>query len=113
MNYLNLAARIAKSHSFGLSKHFLFGAICVRRDGAIVTSYNIRTKNPGISAHAEARCLRKAGYGSTLYIVRIDRAGNWCMAKPCAGCASLIRNRGVRKVFYTVSEKIYAVWNVQ
>jgi cytidine deaminase len=113
MNYLDLAARIAKSNSFGMKKHFLFGAVCRRKDGALVVSSNIRTANPDINAHAESRILRKSGHGAILWLVRIDRSGNWAMAKPCAGCQALIRNHNIKRVYYSVSKDIYAVWNVK
>ena len=112
MNYLDLATRIAKANS-SKDKHFLFGVVCLRRDGAVITSTNIRTMDPMVEAHAESRALRKAGHGATLWIARIDRHGQWVMAKPCMQCASLIRNHDVKQVYYTVSKDTYAVWNVQ
>jgi tRNA(Arg) A34 adenosine deaminase TadA len=112
MKYLDLAIQVAKGNA-SRSKHFTFGCVALREDGGLICMTNIRTRDPMIQAHSETRALKRAGYGATLYVVRLDRAGNWCMAKPCVGCQSLIKNRGVRKVFYTVSENTYAVWNVR
>jgi tRNA(Arg) A34 adenosine deaminase TadA len=114
MKYLDLATRIAKAnYTSANEKHFLFGAVCLRQDGALVISHNIRTQDPNIGAHAESRVLRKSGHGSILFLVRINRHGQWAMAKPCPGCSSLIRNRNVKRVYYSVEPNTYAVWDVQ
>jgi tRNA(Arg) A34 adenosine deaminase TadA len=114
MKYLDLATQVARG-SFvpQKDKSFLFGCVAIRDDGAIVVATNIATQNPMPSAHSEVRCLKRGGYGATLYVARIDRQGNWAIAKPCSSCSSLIRNRGVKKVYYTIAPKTYAVWNVQ
>ena len=112
MKYLELATRVAKANfTSGNDKHFLFGAVCLRDDGAIVVASNIRTANPLRMAHAEARCLRKAGQGSTLWLVRINRLGQWAMAKPCPQCQNLIRHKKTKRVYYTVGTDTYSVWN--
>src|ERR1700677_3949721 len=100
MKYLDLAVQVAKGNA-SQAKHFSFGCVAIREDGGLIVASNIRTRDPMIHAHSEARALKRAGYGATLYVVRLDRAGRWCLAKPCVGCASLIRNRGVKRVFYT------------
>ena len=111
MKYLELAARIAQGAAWH-EKHFLLGAVAIREDGAIVTATNIRTQDREHSAHAEFRTLRKAGAGAILYIARIDRYGCWAMAKPCPKCQVLIKNKRVKKVYYTVSLGNYNCWNV-
>ena len=111
MKYLELATKIAKANA-AVEKHFLFGIVAQRNDGTIVISTNIRTRNPMIAAHSEARILKKCDQGATLWISRIDRMGNWVMAQPCSQCSSLIRNRGVRKVHFTISNGVYGVWDV-
>jgi tRNA(Arg) A34 adenosine deaminase TadA len=111
MKYLELATKIAMMDIKDHDRNFIFGAVAIRQDGALITATNIRTQLPMPEAHCESRCLRKAGYGSILYVVRLNRNGNWAMSKPCPTCASLIKNRCVRKVFYSVSPNTYAVWN--
>lgn len=115
MKYMELATRLAMADIGVKNRHFLFSCVAVRKDGAIVVNPNIRTMMPMVEAHAESRILRKCDRGATLYIVRINRQGNWAMSRPCAQCASLIRNKGVRKVYYSVSSigkenRIYRVW---
>ena len=78
------------------------GAVAVRRDGVIVAAANIPSQGPTLEAHAEFRCLRKAGKGATLYVARALPGGGWGLARPCSGCAGLIRAKKVSKVFYTL-----------
>lgn len=55
-------------------------------------------------SHAEARLFRKLDYGSTVYVARIRRDnGLIAMAKPCKTCQSVMKNRGVKQCFYTIS----------
>ncbi len=110
MKYLDLATRIAKSNT--QAKSFLFGIVAERADGAVVISTNVRTQHPMPAAHAERRVLSKSGFGATLWIARIDRFGNWAIAKPCKNCQTYIKNKGVKKVFYTIGPNEYGVWKV-
>ena len=113
MKYLDLAVRVAKANYVTADhKHFLFGAVCLRKDGAVVVSSNIRTTDPSVNAHAESRILRKAGHGAILWLARVDRHGKWAMSKPCPNCSTLIVNRNVKRVYYTVEDNVYAVWDV-
>ncbi len=107
MKYLELATRVAKANT--QAKTYLFGAVAERTDRAIVVSTNIRTQTPEHSAHCESRLLRKCGWGATIWIARVDRNGNWAMAKPCIKCETLIRNKGVKKVYYTIAPQEYGV----
>ena len=91
---------------------FFFGCVALRDDGAIITSTNIRTQLPMIAAHAEARALRKCGQEAILWIARIDRNRNRALARPCSGCQTLIKNRCVKRVYYTVDNNTYSVWDV-
>ena len=92
-------------------KNFLLGCIALRKDGAFVRSTNSTVRVPNLNAHAESRVLRKAGHGAILWVARVLRDGSWALAKPCGGCRLLIRNRGVKKVYYTNGPNEYGVWN--
>lgn len=112
MKYLDLAARIAASAPWN-EKHFLLGAVAIREDGAIVTASNLRTLDRLHEAHAEHRILRRAGFGATLYVARINRYKQWAIAKPCVKCQALIRNKRVKRVFYTTAPDTWACWIVK
>lgn len=119
MKYLDLAANIALGGD--RRKRYLLAAVIVRNDGAIVVSQNSMVKAFGKSdiyestpsAHAEARALRKADSGCTLYVARVLKKDNsWAMSKPCAKCQTLIKNKNVSKVYYTIAPGEYGVWDV-
>lgn len=54
--------------------------------------------------HAEFNCLigqhKIDVCGATLFVVRLTKASNDGVSKPCEHCEKLIRAAGVRKVFY-------------
>ena len=113
MKLLNLAAKIAaSSRSPLIKKDYLLAAIVKRKDGALVSSTNGLTVTPQPSAHAEARVLRMADFGATLYVVRILRNGEWAMAKPCSKCQAYIRSKGIVRVYYSIGKDEYGVWDV-
>jgi tRNA(Arg) A34 adenosine deaminase TadA len=91
-------------------KNFLLGCIAKRKDGAFVRSRNSTMRDPTPEGHAEARVLKKAGHGAILWVARVTRDGAWKMAKPCEKCQALIRNHGVKKVYYTIAPNEWGVW---
>lgn len=107
MRLLKQAAKLAESGD--KRKNHLLAAIAVRQDGAQVSSRNGMTQVPRPSAHAEARVLKKAGHGSVLYVAKVKKTGEWGMAKPCVNCMKLIRNKKVKKVYYTIGPDEYGV----
>jgi len=115
MDFMELATNLAmadiEDESGGLlRKNYIFSAVSIRAGGSIVISKNILTMNPNPAAHAERRVLAKAGKGSTLYLVRITRNGDWALAKPCKHCAAFIKNMKVKKVEYSVRPGISETW---
>lgn len=106
--YLKLACSIAPSQND--VRRYRLGAVGVRRDGTIVTSRNISTREPNGAAHAEARLCRKLDYGSVVYVSRLDRAGRPTMARPCVKCETAMRNKGVKKVYFTVGVREWGVY---
>ncbi len=110
MKYLDLAIRIAKGGTE--DRNYLIGCVALREDGAVVVAPNILTKKPEHSAHSENRCLKKSGTNAILWVARVHRSGLWANAKPCIKCQTLIRNKKVKRVYYTISNNEYAVWDV-
>jgi len=94
-------------------KSFYMACIAKRADGAIISSVNHCVSGQCIPEHhAEARALRKCDYGAVLYIARVlkrDRK-TWAMASPCAFCRALIKNRGVKKAYYTIGPNRWGTW---
>lgn len=108
---LSKAAALAAS-SKDTEKNFFLASIALREDGVYVHSTNstvVDRKQP--SAHAEARVLRKAGYGAVLWVARIRKKdGEWAIARPCKTCQALIENKGVKKVYYTIAPGEWGTW---
>lgn len=111
MKYLDLAIKIAKGGNE--DRNYLIGCVGVRTDSAVVVSQNILTKKPEHTAHAESRALKKCDKGSILYVARVHRSGDWANAKPCIKCQTLIRNKEVKKVYYTLGPNEWGCWNVE
>jgi tRNA(Arg) A34 adenosine deaminase TadA len=105
MKLLHLAARLAKDS--GLPRTYRLYCIVLRRDGAIVGSPNGTPQYPDVNSHAESRAMRKAGRGAIAFCARINRSGEWALAKPCRLCEPYLRNRGVAKIYYTISPGVY------
>jgi tRNA(Arg) A34 adenosine deaminase TadA len=110
LKLLNLAAAVALGNKS--KKNFLLAAVVQRRVGAVLVSTNSKTEVPAPSCHAEARAIRKADVGATLFVARVTRDGEWAISKPCKHCQALIRNRGIKKVYYTIGPNEYGIWNV-
>jgi len=107
---VELAIRAAKPSCD--RRGFFVGAVAVRKDGAVVSTRNSPTRIPSHSAHAEVRLMRKAGMGSIVFVARVLRDGRWALAKPCLKCQSLLKNKKVKKVYFTVKDGEYDSMNV-
>lgn len=93
-------------------KENAIAAIAIRNDGKIVKASNGYDTFPSPSCHAEARLMRKAGYGATIFVARIKKGtkevGN---SKPCAKCQLIMRNYRVKKCYYTIDENTIGIIN--
>lgn len=85
-------------------RQYTLGAIALRADGCTVVGTNGSDSAPAPSAHAEIRCLKKAGLDSVLIVVRVRKDGSLAMAFPCETCRAYIKNKRVRKVWYSTPE---------
>jgi len=66
---------------------------------------------PGHSTvHAELGSILGVGRnkteGADVYVARIGKKGDFKMSKPCPMCESALRHVGVRRVIYTIDDKI-------
>ena len=103
-----MAARISIKGPWRRKAHI--GAVGVRGDGVLVTAWNGSSTDVCPTAHAEARLARKLDAGSVVYVARVRRDNEkLAMSKPCAHCERILKNRGISKVIYTISEHEYGV----
>lgn len=64
-----------------------------------------------IGIHSELACVMRLGEDAdfqrvTFFNVRIDRNGSPNLAKPCQGCAALLKQTGYRRVIFTTKDGI-------
>lgn len=109
------AALIDFSKVDDYKSQYLVMAMAIRKDGVIVYSSNGATTVPAQDrlkvkvAHAEQRISRKIDTGAEVYVARLFRTGEWALSKPCKSCETMLRARGVRRVYYTIAEHEYGV----
>jgi cytidine deaminase len=105
--YFQLAKQIAiKSNG---PRKYKLGAIGIRQDGTIVKSANLPNRLPEPHAHAEARVVKKLGWGGIIYVARVLSDGRFAMAKPCKNCQGIMKFNGVKRCYYTIDEFSYGV----
>lgn len=90
-------------------RRYRLGAVGIRNDGVIVKSKNIPNILPEFEAHAEVRLCKKLTPGSVVYVVRIDSKNKLVLARPCKNCQRVMRLKGVKKCYYSISEKEHGV----
>lgn len=79
--------------------------------GTIILSSNIFKSHPDSRArenriHAEHAVLRHVedGAGGRLFVFRATASGQPAMARPCEHCMNLIREKRIRKIWYSTSD---------
>jgi deoxycytidylate deaminase len=67
------------------------------------------SKHVKISIHAEIDCLMdsSASEGDTMYVYREDSLGWPALARPCVDCMKVLKERGIRKVIYSIAHPPY------
>jgi hypothetical protein len=86
---------------------FRHGAVVVRHGKVLAASPNIQKNDPRFvdfrhsQVHAEIAALKKAGWprGVHLYVVRINRNGEFRLSMPCANCQEVIDEHRVKVVW--------------
>lgn len=118
--FLLKAAKIALITDHNEKRNFLLAAVGIREDGAIISAKNGAVISSTYEdyriisdAHAECRALRKMGKHGVLYVARVlKKDGSLAMSRPCGGCQLRIKAAKVSKVFYTINNNQYGIWNV-
>ncbi len=105
--YFRIAKKVAAKGKD--CRSYRLGAVGVRKDGVIVKSKNIPNRQPEPAAHAEFRLCKKLDQGARVYVVRIDRQGYLTTARPCSACQRVMRGKGVKRCYYSISETEYGV----
>lgn len=100
------------------SRAYWLGAVGVRTDGAVVMSRNgtvfstVRSNYRIIPGnHAECRVLRKMSCYGVLYVSRVSHTYTLAMSRPCEVCQVKIRSKKISKVYYSINNFQYGVWD--
>ncbi len=119
--------KLAIRTAFCSNSRFRLGAVLIKKKRVISFGINdmrrshpkqqkYSTKKWAIGSHAELKCCigvdLKDLQKSTMYVARILKNGNPALAKPCQCCQSILREFGVRKVFYTITESRVGTLNI-
>jgi len=115
------AARVAAlaSPGAGGKNGYRLGAIIVNTKTKTIEAakFNCLKSHPKLCKHfkypylhAEAHAILSLGLFSCLnkimYVVRVKRDGSYAMAKPCKSCQNLIKEVGIKDVYYSTSSTI-------
>lgn len=112
-NYFDLAGQIATMKQDD-NRNWSLGSVAVRGDGVIVCAPNGPTPMPDRRVHSEYRVCKKIDAGATLYVARVLRADQgFATARPCIDCRKVIISRRVKRVYYTINNNSYGIWNVE
>jgi tRNA(Arg) A34 adenosine deaminase TadA len=117
LRYLEIAEKIAKKSIYGQFNH---GAVLVKGGSIINTSFNKNKTSSfarkfrnvdrdGIATrHAELSCIlnlnRSQTKGAVVYCVRIGRAGDLRISKPCSMCENALKFTGIKKIIYSTND---------
>lgn len=107
-------ARLSKS-SFRVGavvsdKRYILGR--GRNSGKSHTSiFKSRYANEHTLMHAEIDALIRTpnAYKMDIFVCRIKKDGSRALARPCPLCLYALREKGVNRVFYTISNREYGV----
>lgn len=90
------------------SPQFPTGAVAFKGGAIIGFGKNNYKKTDSFSKsrhkklHAEEALAKRFNLiGASVIVVRITRSGNLGLAKPCPTCERLLREKGVKRIYYT------------
>ena len=115
---MNLAQRLLSTATgaalsrLAQGQKWKLGAAGMRKDGAMVVSYNGNPKEPEWTAHAESRLCKKLTPNSIIAVVRVGQSGEWQLSKPCASCQRCLKRVGVKRVYYSIAPNEYGVMDL-
>jgi tRNA(Arg) A34 adenosine deaminase TadA len=118
MSTTNHSRYMDSAHAVALSApgvgrgRFRVGAVLIRRNRLITARHNSLKTHPALSRltpwpnlHAESAAILAAGFDNSedadLFVVRVLKDGTRAMARPCDVCDGLIRQAGIRRVWFS------------
>lgn len=131
--HLESCKKSAVNHSFDKDLTFQHSSILVSGGKIIGSGFNshhvtelrwdrmlaIKARRLQNENHAEIAAIVKARgkfgakkslKGSTLYVARVHRNGDFAFSRPCVLCRIVIYNTGIRKVIYSIGPNEFGTW---
>lgn len=110
--------RIAKMAS-KLSDHtkYQLGAVIVKSGRILSFGCNQKKSHPGspfCGLHAEMSAIRNCDHdlaGASMYVFRQRKDGSLGISKPCKHCERLIRQKKLKRVYFTVDK--FPFWDCE
>lgn len=123
--YFDMAKTASHRSDFN---NYKLGAVVIYRGGLLAMGYNSTKTSPvqkkynrmrgydveasdvQNSVHAEVSCLSKIKYLDidfskvTLYVYREHKNGTKAMARPCPACRKMIKDMGIKEVWFTTED---------
>ena len=99
-------------------KLFRLGAVLVHKNIIVSVGMNSYKTHPLMAPrtewpflHAEQHAIVRAGVdnceGLDLYVARVLKNNELALSKPCSVCTKLIKNVGIRNVYYSTNAKVF------
>lgn len=114
-HYMQIASKLCKKSDIKYHHH---GAVLVGPGGKILsTGYNHYVSEALFcltehrTMHAERHAIysalraKKKVEDTILYVVRVNKRGQYRNSKPCSHCAKQIMKHGIKTIYYSVSEE--------
>ena len=129
--YLDMAKEVSKQGNY---KQYQLGAIAVYKGCLLAYGYNstktsplqkhynrergfdVEASNAYATIHAEVSCLSKIRYLNIdfnkvqLYVYREHKNGIKALARPCAACRKMIKDMGIKEVWFTTENGFGYEW---
>lgn len=110
------AMRLAAKLSEHSCHKYQVGAVIIMGNKILGLGFNqVKTHTKSTHSfktlHAETAALIDAGLGDTrgavCYVYRRLKDGTGAMAKPCPSCSNMLKERGIKRVYYTTSDNAW------
>lgn len=123
--FMSLAKRSAYNSD---SSDYRHGSVLVKGGRVIKVSFNkncycsfgarFRSTREGVATqHAEIgailRIERTVTTGSTLYVCRVDKRGDFQRSKPCYMCYTAMKHVGIKRIVWTINNKECGMFKIQ
>jgi len=99
----------AAAASTSNASQYKIGAIVVKRKELISVGVNVvyhKIDRRRKSDHAEDKALKRVQdpCGTDIFVVRVNRSGQFRLSRPCKKCWKHLLESGVKRVYYSTSE---------